>query len=625
MDVLRRGLLPSEVITRRALENAIASVAMSGGSTNAVLHLLAVAHEMGVALAIDDFDEIAARTPLLCDLQPGGQYAATDLYEAGGVPLVLARLAERGMLHEEALTVTGRTIGEHAAEAAETAGQRVVRPLDEPLQSNGGFAILRGNIAPDGCVVKLAGHERRQHVGPARVFDGEEAAMAAVLASEIVAGDVVVIRGEGPAGGPGMREMLAVTAAIVGEGLGDTVSLITDGRFSGATHGFMVAHVAPEAVRGGPIAALADGDTITIDVDARRLDVALAEDDDRGPCSRLSPREPRERPRRGGDRQVRQARRKRLRRRDRPLSNRRLPPRVELRCVPMAAPAASDVQPPAWTGALELHDADLTRRDAAPRTHRAYRTDLELFAGWAAGAGLTPSDVTARDVRRYVAQLARDGAAATTRARKLAAVRSLFASLREHGIVPSNPADLVATPRRGQYLPRVLSARDAGRLLDGIPADGPLELRDRAMFELAYACGLRAEELVRLTVRDVDYDAEQLRVEGKGRKTRYVPAGEPALRGGRALPGARACQCSWRPAMSVRSCCSAVRDIRSAPATCDGGCAAGRRGPGPALASRRTPCATASPRTCSTVEPTCARSKRCSGTRASRAPRFTLE
>ncbi|HUA12355.1 MAG TPA: dihydroxy-acid dehydratase [Solirubrobacteraceae bacterium] len=279
MDVLRRGLTPSQVITRPAIDNAIAAVAMSGGSTNAVLHLLAVAHEMGVALSIDDFDAIAARTPLLCDLQPAGSYAATDLYEAGGVPLVLARLAEAGMLNGEAITVTGRTIGEHAAEAGETEGQRVVRPLAEPLQPNGGFAILRGNIAPDGCVVKLAGHERRRHVGPARVFDGEESAMAAVLARDIADGDVVVIRGEGPAGGPGMREMLAVTAAIVGEGFGDSVALITDGRFSGATHGFMVAHVAPEAVRGGPIAALADGDTVTIDVDARRLDVALEEDE----------------------------------------------------------------------------------------------------------------------------------------------------------------------------------------------------------------------------------------------------------------------------------------------------------------------------------------------------------
>ena len=277
MDVLRSGRRPSDIVTKPALENAIAAVAMSGGSTNAVLHLLAVAHEMGVPLSIEEFDAISERTPLLCDLQPGGRYAATDLYEAGGVPLVLKRLDEAGALREDAITVTGRTIGEHAAEASETPGQDVVRALSDPLKPTGGFAILRGNLAPEGCVVKLAGHERRHHAGPARVFDGEEAAMAAVLAHEISEGDVVVIRGEGPAGGPGMREMLAVTAAIVGEGLGESVALITDGRFSGATHGFMVAHVAPEAARGGPIGALRNGDEITIDVDSRRLDVALSD------------------------------------------------------------------------------------------------------------------------------------------------------------------------------------------------------------------------------------------------------------------------------------------------------------------------------------------------------------
>ena len=277
MDVLRRGLRPSDVITKPALENAIAAVATSGGSTNGVLHLLAVAREMGVPLTIDEFDVISERTPLLCDLQPGGQYVATDLYEAGGVPLVLARLHEAGILRPDAVTVTGRTIAEHAAEATETPGQRVVRPLSDPLKPTGGFAILRGNVAPDGCVVKLAGHERRRHVGPAKVFDGEEAAMAAVLAHEVSEGDVVVIRGEGPAGGPGMREMLAVTAAIVGEGLGESVALITDGRFSGATHGFMAAHIAPEAVRGGPIGALRSGDELTIDVDGRRIDVALSD------------------------------------------------------------------------------------------------------------------------------------------------------------------------------------------------------------------------------------------------------------------------------------------------------------------------------------------------------------
>ncbi len=277
MDVLRKGLIPSEVITKQGLENAIAAGATSGGSTNIVLHLLAVAREMGVPLSIEEFDAISERTPLMCDLQPGGQYVATDLYEAGGVPLVMRRLQEAGVLHSEALTVTGRTVGEHAGDAQETPGQKVVRPLSDPLKHTGGFAILRGNLAPDGCVVKLAGHERRLHAGPARVFDGEEAAMAAVLAHEIKEGDVVVIRGEGPAGGPGMREMLAVTAAIVGEGLGESVALITDGRFSGATHGFMAAHIAPEAIRGGPIGAVSDGDQITIDVDNRRIDVALSD------------------------------------------------------------------------------------------------------------------------------------------------------------------------------------------------------------------------------------------------------------------------------------------------------------------------------------------------------------
>jgi dihydroxy-acid dehydratase len=277
MEVLRRGLRPSDIITKEALENAIAAIAMSGGSTNGVLHLLAIAREMGVPLQIDEFDRVSERTPLLCDLQPGGSYVATDLYEAGGVPLVLKRMHEAGVLHEGALTVTGRTIGEHAAEAEETEGQQVVRPLSDPLKPTGGFAILRGNLAPDGCVVKLAGHERRSHTGPARVFDGEEDAMAAVLAHEIQEGDVVVIRNEGPAGGPGMREMLAVTAALVGEGLGETVALITDGRFSGATHGFMAAHIAPEATKGGPIGALIDGDEVRIDVDSRRIDVGLTD------------------------------------------------------------------------------------------------------------------------------------------------------------------------------------------------------------------------------------------------------------------------------------------------------------------------------------------------------------
>ncbi|WP_205698601.1 dihydroxy-acid dehydratase [Conexibacter sp. SYSU D00693] len=277
VEVLERGLTPRKLITRDSLENAIAAVAMSGGSTNAVLHLLAVANEAGVELSIDDFDRIADRSPLLCDLKPGGRYVAKDLYDAGGVPLVVRRLDEAGLLHRDAPTVSGQTIGEVGDAATEAEGQQVVRPLSDPLKPTGGLAILRGNLAPDGCVVKLSGHERRHHQGPARVFEGEEEAMAAVTAGTIQRGEVVVIRNEGPAGGPGMREMLAVTAALNGAGLGEHVALLTDGRFSGATHGFMAGHVAPEAARGGPIAAVRDGDTITIDVDARRLDVELDE------------------------------------------------------------------------------------------------------------------------------------------------------------------------------------------------------------------------------------------------------------------------------------------------------------------------------------------------------------
>jgi dihydroxy-acid dehydratase len=279
MDVLARGQRPSDIITKDALENAIAGVAMSGGSTNAVLHLLAVAEEAGVELNIDDFDRIAAQTPLLCDLKPFGQFVATDLHAAGGTAVVASRLAEIGMLHEDAITVSGKTVGEHARNASETPGQQVIRPLSNPLKATGGIAILRGNVAPEGSVVKLSGHERVHHEGPARVFDGEEAAMAAVTKGEIVEGDVVVIRNEGPAGGPGMREMLAVTGALVGQGLGASVALLTDGRFSGATHGFMAGHIAPEAVHGGPIAALRDGDTITIDVPSRRIDVNLSDDE----------------------------------------------------------------------------------------------------------------------------------------------------------------------------------------------------------------------------------------------------------------------------------------------------------------------------------------------------------
>jgi dihydroxy-acid dehydratase len=234
---------------------------------------------MGVELAIDDFDRISERTPLLCDLKPSGQFVAPDLYEAGGVPLLMNRLKQAGLLHQDAQTVTGRTVGEHADAAEEAEGQRVVRPLEDPIKSTGGLAILHGNIAPEGCVVKLAGYERREQTGPARVFESEEDAMKAVTAGEINEGDVVVIRNEGPAGGPGMREMLAVTAALVGLGLGEKVALITDGRFSGATHGLMAGHVAPEAARGGPIAAIRDGDRVTLDVGSRRLDVALSDDE----------------------------------------------------------------------------------------------------------------------------------------------------------------------------------------------------------------------------------------------------------------------------------------------------------------------------------------------------------
>jgi dihydroxy-acid dehydratase len=291
MDILARGQLPSDIITKDSLENAIAAIACSGGSTNGVLHLLAVAREAGVELAIDDFDRVSEQTPLLCDLKPGGQYVAPDLYEAGGVPLVLKRLKDAGRLHENEQTVTGQTVGEIADQATETEGQRVVRSLDDPLKPTGGLVILRGNLAPEGCVVKVAGHERLSHTGPARVFEGEEAAMEAVRRQAIRPGDVVVIRNEGPAGGPGMREMLAVTAALVGEGLGEEVALLTDGRFSGATRGLMAGHVSPEAVRGGPIGLVQDGDQITLDVTNRRLDVAVSEEDMAARAERYQPPE----------------------------------------------------------------------------------------------------------------------------------------------------------------------------------------------------------------------------------------------------------------------------------------------------------------------------------------------
>jgi dihydroxy-acid dehydratase len=275
MDLVRENVLPREILTRDALENAIASVACTGGSTNAVLHLLAIAREVGVPLDMDDFDRISRAVPLLADLKPGGRYVATDLYRAGGIPLVAKRLLEAGVLHADARTVSGRTIGDEAAAAVETPAQEVVRPLSNPLKATGGLVILRGSLAPEGCVVKVAGHERLHHRGPARVFDSEQAALSAVLANQIQANDVVVIRYEGPAGSPGMPEMLAVTGALVGQGLGDSVALMTDGRFSGATHGFMAGHVAPEAARGGPIAALREGDIVVFDVPSRRLDVEL--------------------------------------------------------------------------------------------------------------------------------------------------------------------------------------------------------------------------------------------------------------------------------------------------------------------------------------------------------------
>ena len=277
MNLVAHDRRPRQILTRPAIENAIACVAATGGSTNAVLHLLAVAREAEVPLTLDDFDRISARTPLLADLKPGGRFVATDLYRAGGIGLVAQRVAAAGLLNGDAWTVSGRTIGEEAGRAVETPGQEVVRPLDNPLKPNGGLVILHGNLAPEGCVVKMAGHSLMRHRGPARVFDSEEASFDAVQHGRLQAGDVVVIRYEGPRGGPGMREMLGVTAAIVGVGLGDSVALLTDGRFSGATHGLMAGHVAPEAAVGGPIALVRDGDTIVFDIAARELRVELPE------------------------------------------------------------------------------------------------------------------------------------------------------------------------------------------------------------------------------------------------------------------------------------------------------------------------------------------------------------
>ncbi len=276
MDVLRKGLTPRRIITRKSLYNSIAGVMATGGSTNAVLHLLAVAKEAGVKLTIDEFDRISRKTPLLADMKPWGNYTAPEMYDAGGMGVVAKRLLDAGLLNENELTVTGRTIGEEARAARETPGQKVIHALSAPIKPEGGLVILRGNLAPAGCVAKVSGQKRDVHRGPARVFDREEDAFAAVKAGRIKPNDVVVIRWEGPKGGPGMREMLHVTGAIQGAGLGETVALMTDGRFSGATHGFMIGHVAPEAAEGGPIAALKTGDVVVVDIKKRRLDVELS-------------------------------------------------------------------------------------------------------------------------------------------------------------------------------------------------------------------------------------------------------------------------------------------------------------------------------------------------------------
>lgn len=276
IDLLRKNATPSKIITKAAIENAIAGVAATGGSTNSVLHLLAIAKEAGIPLSIDDFDRISSRVPIIADLKPGGRFVATDLYAAGGTALVAKRLLDAKLLHGEALTVTGRTLAQEAAAAKETSGQEVVRKTESPLKPTGGLVILKGNLAPEGCVIKVAGHNLQNFRGPARVYDNEEDAFAAIEKNQIKAGDVIVIRYEGPKGGPGMREMLAVTAALVGAGLGDSVALLTDGRFSGATHGLMAGHVAPEAARGGPIAAVADGDVIVFDIPKRTLGVELS-------------------------------------------------------------------------------------------------------------------------------------------------------------------------------------------------------------------------------------------------------------------------------------------------------------------------------------------------------------
>jgi dihydroxy-acid dehydratase len=272
MKLLKGNVRPKQIITHKSIRNAIASVAATGGSTNAVLHLLAIAREAGVPLTLDEFDRVSARTPLLADLKPGGRFFAPDMFRAGGMRLLANRLMDADRL-QDSPTTSGRTLFEEAREAVETPGQEVIRPLSDPIKPSGGLAILHGTLAPEGCVVKLAGHERLSHTGPARVFDSEEAAFEAVQRREVQPGDVVVIRYEGPKGGPGMREMLAVTGALVGQGLGESIALVTDGRFSGATHGLMVGHISPEAANGGPIAFVRDGDVIRLDVSSRRLDV----------------------------------------------------------------------------------------------------------------------------------------------------------------------------------------------------------------------------------------------------------------------------------------------------------------------------------------------------------------
>jgi dihydroxy-acid dehydratase len=278
MELARKGITPRQIINRQSIDNAIAAVAASGGSTNAVLHLIAIAHEFGIAITMEDFDRISERTPFICDLSPGGKYAAKDYQEAGGSRLLAQRLIEKGLISGDSITVSGKTIGEEAAIAIETPGQPVIHTWDTALKPTGGLVILRGSLAPDGCVVKVAGHERIYHQGPARVFDSEDDCHAAVEAGKINPDDVLVIRYEGPRGGPGMREMLAVTAAIKGiPALSDTVALLTDGRFSGATRGFMVAHVAPEAYMGGPIALVEDGDPVLLDITERRMELLVDE------------------------------------------------------------------------------------------------------------------------------------------------------------------------------------------------------------------------------------------------------------------------------------------------------------------------------------------------------------